>query len=133
MFYWKLTGILATLIIILSIPLYLVKEKSIAPAGENLQTEPHNSFVGSLKCMDCHKNEFDKWQGSHHDHAMHVADHITVLGDFNNAVLISHGIQSRFYLKNGKFFVDNLTRKAENYKRYEIEMLSQTKGCSLIH
>ena len=59
MFYWKLTGILATLIIILSIPLYLVKEKSIAPAGENLQTEPHNSFVGSLKCMDCHKNEFE--------------------------------------------------------------------------
>jgi len=104
MFYWKLTGILATLIIILSIPLYLVKEKSISPAGENLQTEPRNSFVGSLKCMDCHKNEFDKWQGSHHDHAMHVADHITVLGDFNNAVLISHGIQSRFYLKDGKFF-----------------------------
>ena len=108
MFYWKLTGIIATLVIILSIPLYLLKEKNITPAGDNLQTEPYSTFVGSLKCMDCHKNEFDKWQGSHHDHAMHLADDMTVLGDFNNAVFESHGIRSRFYRKNRKFFVKTL-------------------------
>jgi len=105
MLYWKLTGIVATLVIILSIPLYLIQVKSINP-GETSQ--PHRTFVGSLKCMDCHKNEFDKWQGSHHDHAMHVADEINVLGDFNNAVFESRGIQSRFYRKEGKFFVKTL-------------------------
>ena len=103
MLYWKLTGIIATLVIILSIPLYLLRVKSINPRGES---EPHSTFVGSLKCMDCHKNEFDKWQGSHHDHAMHVADNLTVLGDFNNAVFENRGIRSRFYRKGGKFFVE---------------------------
>jgi len=105
MFHWKLTGIIATLVIILSIPLYLVKGKNITSTEENLQAEPHGGFVGSLKCKDCHKNEFDKWQGSHHDHAMHVADDLTVLGDFNNAVFENNGVQSRFYRKGEKFFV----------------------------
>jgi Flp pilus assembly protein TadD len=105
MLYWKLTGIIATLVIILSIPLYLIQVKSISPRGES---EPHSTFVGSLKCMDCHKNEFDKWKGSHHDHAMHVADDLTVLGDFNNAVFENHGIRSRFYRKGGKLFVKTL-------------------------
>ena len=108
MLHWKLTGIVATLVIILSIPLYLFMEKNIVSVGENLQAEPHSTFVGSLKCMDCHKNEFDKWQGSHHDHAMHVADDLTVLGDFNDAVFENHGIRSRFYGKGGKFFVKTL-------------------------
>ena len=103
--HWKLTGIIATLVIILSIPLYLIQATSINPEGES---EPHSTFVGSLKCKDCHKNEFDKWQGSHHDHAMHVADDLTVLGDFNNAVFENHGIRSRFYRKGGKFFVETL-------------------------
>ena len=103
--HWKLTGIIATLVIILSIPLYLIQATSINPEGES---EPHSTFVGSLKCKDCHKNEFDKWQGSHHDHAMHVADDLTVLGNFNNAVFENHGIRSRFYRKGGKFFVETL-------------------------
>ena len=108
MLYWKLTGIVATLVIILSIPLYLIKAKSIQSTGRDLQAEIHPTFVGSLKCRDCHKNEFDKWQGSHHDHAMHVTDDLTVLGNFDNAVLENHGVRSRFYRKGGKFFVKTL-------------------------
>ena len=105
MFHWKLTGIIATLVIILSIPLYLIQVKSINPRGES---ESHSTFVGSLKCMDCHKNEFEKWQGSHHDHAMHVADDLTVLGDFSDAVFENRGVRSRFYRKGGKFFAKTL-------------------------
>ena len=108
MLYWKLTGIVATLVIILSIPLYLIKAKSIQSKGRGLQAAIRPTFVGSLKCRDCHKNEFDKWQGSHHDHAMHVADDLTVLGNFNNAVFENHGVRSRFYRKGGKFFVKTL-------------------------
>ena len=99
---WKITGIIATLIIILSIPAYMLKERyfrcSAAPQSVA-------NFAGSKKCMDCHKAEYDKWQNSLHDRAMEVADDTTVLGDFNNAVVQFHGVTSRFYRKDNKFFV----------------------------
>ena len=106
MLFWKLTGIIATLVIILSIPLYLVMEKNTATEKENPNAGSPPTFVGSMKCRDCHKNEFDKWRGSHHDHAMHAADDRAVIGDFNDAVFENKGIRSRFYRKNGKFFVE---------------------------
>ena len=74
MIYWKLTGIVATVVIVLSFPAYLMKERSDKSFERNLPVDTRPAFVGSLKCKDCHKNEFDKWTGSHHDHAMHVAD-----------------------------------------------------------
>jgi tetratricopeptide (TPR) repeat protein len=99
---WKITGIIATLVIIFSIPAYMLKEKYFRrpPAPQPVAT-----FAGSRKCMDCHKAEYDKWQNSHHDRAMDVANDETVLGDFNNAVVEFHGITSRFYRKDDKFFV----------------------------
>jgi hypothetical protein len=98
---WKITGLIATLVIILSIPAYVLKERYFdrPPASR-----PVAIFAGSRKCMDCHKAEYDKWQNSHHDRAMEVADDNTVLGDFNNAVVEFHGATTRFYRKNGKFF-----------------------------
>ena len=101
---WKITGLIATVIIILSIPLYILKETSITPHAGGIKPKPVADFVGSIKCMDCHKKEYDKWQGSHHDHAMAVANDETVLGDFNKAVFEIHGVTSRFYRKAGKFF-----------------------------
>ena len=66
---------------------------------------PKPAFVGSVECQDCHKVEYDKWQGSHHDLAMDVANESSVLGDFNNTEFTIHGITSRFYMKDGKYFV----------------------------
>ncbi|MGD8211860.1 MAG: multiheme c-type cytochrome [Desulfobacterales bacterium] len=99
---WKITGIIATLVIIFSIPAYVLKEKYShrKPASQLAAT-----FVGSNKCMDCHKAEYDRWQNSHHDRAMDIATDETVLGDFNNAVVKFHGVTSRFYRKDKKFFV----------------------------
>ena len=102
---WKISGLIATIVIILTIPLYLLKEASITLQADGIQPKPVAVFVGSGKCMDCHKKEYDKWQGSHHDHAMAVANDKTVLGDFNKAVFEIHGVISRFYRKDGKFFV----------------------------
>jgi Tfp pilus assembly protein PilF len=99
---WTLTGLIATLVIILSIPAYLLKERHFPRPTD--QT-PGATFVGSRKCMDCHKREYDRWHDSHHDHAMEVADDASVLGDFNNAVVEFHGVTSRFYRKEDKFFV----------------------------
>ena len=102
---WKITGVVATIVIVLSVPLYLLKHKHITSVSEGVQPKVGASFVGTQKCMDCHKREYDKWQDSHHDHAMEVADHSTVLGDFNNAVFKIHDVISRFYQKDDKFFV----------------------------
>jgi len=98
---WRLTGLIATLIIIVSIPVYLLKVKYF-PRPPAFQ--PVATFAGGRKCMDCHKAEYDTWQNSHHDRAMDVANDATVLGDFNDAVFEFHGITTRFYRKDDKFF-----------------------------
>jgi predicted CXXCH cytochrome family protein len=103
---WKITGIIATAVIIFSIPLYLLKNAFVPARPHGGQPVHVAVFVGSRNCMDCHKKEYDQWQNSHHDHAMDVANDKTVLGDFENAVFESSGITSRFYRKKGKFFVN---------------------------
>jgi len=102
---WTIAGIIATIIIILSVPLYLLKTTYVIPRSTGIQEKPSPIFVGNRKCMDCHKKEYDSWQDSHHDHAMDVANDKNVLGDFKNAAFESHGITSRFFRKDGKYFV----------------------------
>jgi tetratricopeptide (TPR) repeat protein len=99
---WKITGIIATLVIVLSIPAYVLKQQYFrAPAAP----APPAAFVGGQKCAECHKSEFDKWRGSPHDLAMDEANDQTVLGNFDNAVFERFGVTSRFYRKDGRFFV----------------------------
>ncbi len=102
---WRVTGLIATIIIVLSIPVYLLRSSFISSSPKFDQPADHYSFVGSLKCADCHRKEFNNWQDSHHDHAMAVANEETVLGNFNNARFSSHGITSEFYRKEGRFYV----------------------------
>jgi len=102
---WKLTGFIATLVIVLSFPIYYLKvERSRTPEYGSVGG-PAATFTGSKKCKDCHQKAYDQWQNSHHDRAMEIADEHTVIGDFNNAVFKIHGITSRFYRKDKKFFV----------------------------
>ena len=98
---WKIAGLIATLVIILSIPAYMLKEKYL---GRPSVPPPVATFAGSKKCLECHKAEYDRWQNSLHDRAMEVADDATVLGDFNDAVFEFSGITTRFYRKGAKFF-----------------------------
>jgi len=99
---WKITGIVATLAIILSIPAYVLKQAYLRPPAV---MQPLPAFVGVQKCAECHKPEYDKWRGSHHDLAMDEANEETVLGNFDNAVFERFGVVSRFFRKNGRFFV----------------------------
>ncbi len=100
---WEWTGLAAALVIVVSLPLYYMffVKNNIYPI--ELHTE--YKFVGSTQCRDCHNREFDSWEGSHHDLAMAVASEETVLGDFNNTEFTLHGITSRFFRKDEKFFV----------------------------
>ena len=102
---WRITGLVATLAIILTLPLYRFIEgrRAASPSGPAVDTTP--TFVGSQACRDCHKQEYDKWKGSHHERAMDVATDQTVLGDFGDAVFEHLGVTSRFFRRDGKFFV----------------------------
>ena len=102
---WKITGLIAAAVIVLSVPLYVLKvHYTQIPQGE-LESEAPAAFVGTEKCASCHKREYDLWKGSHHDHAMDMATRETVLGDFNNARFEHLGVVSRFYRRDGRFFV----------------------------
>ncbi|MEW8553989.1 MAG: tetratricopeptide repeat protein [Candidatus Thiodiazotropha sp.] len=62
-------------------------------------------YVGASVCIECHQSEGRAWKGSHHDLAMAEATVETVLGNFDDAEYTAHGVTSRFYRKDGLFFV----------------------------
>ena len=64
------------------------------------------AFVGSETCAGCHQAEADLWHGSQHKHAMDHATDKSVLGDFSDASFDYYGVHSRFFRKDGKFFVE---------------------------
>src|SRR5512134_2187853 len=63
-------------------------------------------FVGSAACAGCHEAEFAAWRGSHHDLAMQEATDKTVLGDFHGATFTYGDLTSRFFERDGRFFVN---------------------------
>ena len=95
---------MATIIIVLSIPLYLLKQAYFNESNAILNSEPQ--FVGKETCIDCHKVEYDLWTGSDHDLAMDHATDTTVLGDFNDFSITINGITTRFFRQDGKFMVN---------------------------
>ena len=64
------------------------------------------TFVGSETCAGCHRAEAKLWQGSQHQLAMAHATDKSVLGDFSDATFDYFGVKSRFFRKDGKFFVE---------------------------
>ena len=98
---WKITGIFATVIIILMPPVYLLRYFN----RPSIDRKTRATFIGAKKCATCHRQEYEKWRNSHHDLAMDVAADNTVLGNFNDAEFEIFGVRSRFYRKEGKFLV----------------------------
>ncbi len=107
---WKILGVMATLIIVLALPLYALKQKKRQVPAEAV---PAATFVGSEACAKCHKKEYEEWQESHHAKAMAVASNETVLADFNDTIFVKDGVQSRFYRKGDGFFVYTRGPKGE--------------------
>ena len=68
--------------------------------------EPAPTFVGSAACAGCHAAEHAAWRGSHHDLAMAEATSATVLGDFDGATFRYGDVTSRFFKRDGRFFVN---------------------------
>ncbi len=90
----------------------------IASIGHSNDKLTDADYVGSESCKSCHETEYQDWEGSHHDKAMMVADENSVLADFNTT-FTSQGVSSKFYQKDGKFFV-NTEGKDGIYNDFEI-------------
>ena len=74
-------------------------------AACNRAPAPKATYVGRAACVSCHAAEDSLWRGSHHAVAMEVADSATVLGNFNDASYTYNGLTSRFFKRDGKFWV----------------------------
>jgi predicted CXXCH cytochrome family protein len=71
-----------------------------------IANEPVATFVGSKACAGCHRVEAELWRSSRHKHAMDHATEKSVHGDFSDASFEYYGVHSRFFRKDGKFFVE---------------------------
>jgi len=62
-------------------------------------------YVDESACAGCHEVQHKAWSGSHHQLAMQEAGEQSVLGDFRNTSFTYAGVTSRFFRRDGKFFV----------------------------
>ncbi len=62
-------------------------------------------YLGVQVCGECHAKERDLWRDSYHDRAMKEPTAQTVLGDFNDVAFTAHGVTSRFFKRDGRYFV----------------------------
>jgi tetratricopeptide (TPR) repeat protein len=83
------------------------------PAGESEAT-----YVGTARCATCHAEQMQSWEGSHHDRAMEVPSEETVEGNFGDVTFTKKGVTSRFYRKDGDFFIrtEGADGQMEDYK-----------------
>jgi predicted CXXCH cytochrome family protein len=100
---WRLIGVVATAVIVLSVPAWLARNGR-ADTGETASRGA--AFVGREVCLPCHEQATASWQGSDHDLAMDVANDQTVLGDFDDATFTSKGMTTTFFRRDGRFFVN---------------------------
>ena len=79
-----------------------------------------NAFVGDRQCKSCHANEYKAWSGSGHFKAMQEVNDSTVEGDFSGKTLVADGVTSRFYRKDGKYYINTQGDDGVNHD-YEVK------------
>jgi predicted CXXCH cytochrome family protein len=105
LYRWKVAGLIASAIITLSVPVYVIKESYLRRSRPLVDTS-EATFVGRTDCIECHQAAYEAWLGSDHDLSMDVASDSTVLGNFDDIRFSSNGVIARFYKKNGRFYVN---------------------------
>lgn len=90
--------------------------------NETSQKTAENKFIGVESCKSCHATEHKDWTQSHHFMAMQPANDSTVVGDFDNKVYTSDGVTSRFFRKDGKFFINTEGDDGKNHD-YEVKYI----------
>lgn len=64
------------------------------------------AYVDNASCLGCHRAQAEAWRSSHHALAMALPDEHSVRGDFDNARFTHHGVTTRFFRRDGKYFVN---------------------------
>lgn len=98
--WFRATAAVATIAVLAACGDRAETVRSLTESPDSLPT-----FVGGEVCGPCHEAAFDRWKGSHHDLAMQSADETSVLGDFDGAQFTHFGVTSKFFRRDGKFFV----------------------------
>lgn len=85
------------------------RENGAAPVASN--SPPSTAarqahYVDEQQCASCHASQADRWRGSHHDLAMQEASESTVLGNFDDAIFTKDGVRTRFFRRDGKFWIN---------------------------
>lgn len=94
------------------------KDSYVSPG--HTTTQISGNFIGSSSCIECHQQEYENWEGSHHDLAMKIADTGTVLGNFNDIKFTHKGITTHFF-KKGEDFMVNTEGPDGEYHDYKVE------------
>lgn len=81
----------------------------------NTDSIPNKHYVGSQKCKECHADQFQQWEGSHHDKSMQKANRQSIVAPFNGEVFKSQGVTSTFFQKDGKFYANTEGRDGKNH------------------
>ena len=103
--------------IILFVLVFAVTMQYCKPSDQNkdaLAAMP-NAYIGAEKCQSCHPKQFDDWKKSDHFKAMQEPTDSAVLGNFNNASLQADGVSSRFFKKEGKYFLNTQGEDGQNH------------------
>lgn len=74
-------------------------------ASATVPTAPA-TYVGSASCRGCHGDEYQRWQGSQHAHAMQLATAKTVQADFNDQAFGQGSEHYRFIRDGAQFAVE---------------------------
>lgn len=85
-------------------------------------TLPKNEFTGNVSCQSCHQQEHAQWLTSHHYMAMQPANDTTVYGDFGDATLTADGVTTKFYKRDGKFYM-HTEDEMGTYREMEVKYI----------
>ncbi len=79
-----------------------------------------DGYVGTDQCIECHKDQYKEWKGSHHDMSMRHATPESVMGNFDNQTVIHDGKENRFFKKGDQYWV-NIEGPDGKFHDYQIK------------
>src|SRR5260221_4285409 len=98
---WIAAAIAAVMVAAAGFGFYAGSNSEVGAQGTSVAT-----FVGSETCAGCHQTQAKLWDASQHKAAMAHATDKTVLGNFSDASFDYYGVNSRFFRRDGKFWVE---------------------------
>ena len=102
----QLTGLFAVALAAASACAFWSGDSDSWPRQQRAADGTNAAYVDDAGCAGCHQGAYDAWSGSHHDLAMQEATAETVLGDFGDTTFTHLGVSSRFFRRDGRFFVN---------------------------